>query len=173
MLLEDYYKSKQDYFYRDITYVGSESEYVDMIIHSSTLYVGDIAESVNESRLWEVFSTIKLHEDENNMNNNTDITEINKITNTISTPIKRIIMGKNKRDCSRVGFAFIEFYTPYYARRAQQLLNGMRLDNKYIKCDIDYGFVEGREYGRGYYGGQFKNDSKRQKKVQARGRRWL
>lgn len=33
-------------------------------------------------------------------------------------------------------------------------MNGIKLDERKIYVDMDYGFVEGRQYGRGRSGGQ-------------------
>lgn len=33
-------------------------------------------------------------------------------------------------------------------------LNGTKLDNRQLRVDIDYGFEEGRQFGRGRSGGQ-------------------
>jgi len=37
-------------------------------------------------------------------------------------------------------------------------INGTRLDDRIIRTDWDWGFVEGRQYGRGKSGGQVRDE---------------
>jgi nuclear cap-binding protein subunit 2 len=68
--------------------------------------------------------------------------------------IRRIIMGLNKVSKTPCGFCFVEYYTTGDARDAVKYLNGTTLDDRIIRIDLDIGFEEGRQYGRGRSGGQ-------------------
>jgi nuclear cap-binding protein subunit 2 len=50
----------------------------------------------------------------------------------------------------------------YYKREdafsAKKYLDGIKLDERYIRVDLDPGFVEGRQYGRGRRGGQVRDE---------------
>ena len=40
----------------------------------------------------------------------------------------------------------------------KKYLDGMKLDERYIRVDLDPGFREGRKYGRGRRGGQVRDE---------------
>ena len=46
------------------------------------------------------------------------------------------------------------YYEPEAASTARKALNETRLDSRFIRVDMDPGFEEGRQYGRGRAGGQ-------------------
>jgi nuclear cap-binding protein subunit 2 len=48
----------------------------------------------------------------------------------------------------------IRYYTHKDAVDCVNFLNGTKLDNRVIRTDLDPGFREGRQYGRGKSGGQ-------------------
>lgn len=52
------------------------------------------------------------------------------------------------------GFCFVEFYTHAEALAALRYVSGTKLDERIIRCDIDLGYSEGRQFGRGKSGGQ-------------------
>ena len=68
--------------------------------------------------------------------------------------IYRLIMGLDKMKRTPCGFCFVEYYTREDAEAAVKYIGGMKLDDKQIRVDIDWGFEEGRQYGRGRHGGQ-------------------
>jgi nuclear cap-binding protein subunit 2 len=68
--------------------------------------------------------------------------------------IKRVIMGINKQTHQQCGFCFVEYFTHEDACDARRFLNGTKLDDRIIRIDLDWGFTEGRQYGRGQLGGQ-------------------
>jgi hypothetical protein len=39
-----------------------------------------------------------------------------------------------------------------------KFISGSELDERQIRCDLDYGFVEGRQLGRGRSGGQVRDE---------------
>lgn len=52
------------------------------------------------------------------------------------------------------GFCFVEFYTHAEALAALRYVSGTKLDERIIRCDLDLGYSEGRQFGRGKSGGQ-------------------
>ena len=53
---------------------------------------------------------------------------------------------------------FVLLHCRYYTREAAEncmkYINGTRLDDRIIRTDLDAGFQEGRQFGRGKSGGQ-------------------
>lgn len=52
----------------------------------------------------------------------------------------------------------MEYYKREDALRAKKYLDGIKLDERYIRADLDPGFREGRQYGRGKRGGQVRDE---------------
>jgi len=52
------------------------------------------------------------------------------------------------------GFCFVEFYTHAEALASMRYISGTKLDERIIRCDLDLGYREGRQFGRGKSGGQ-------------------
>lgn len=50
------------------------------------------------------------------------------------------------------------FYEREHAIAAVNYLSGMKVDERAVKLDIDQGFTEGRQYGRGRSGGQVRDE---------------
>lgn len=117
-----YTSMKPDTQYKDPTFKGPKEQYTELIQNSTTLYIGNLSETVYEERLWELFSLVGK--------------------------IKRVIMGISKLTNMPCKFCFVEFYERLDAENGVLLFNGFRLDNKYLNVDYDYGYCEGREYGR-------------------------
>ncbi|EGG25397.1 RNA-binding region RNP-1 domain-containing protein [Cavenderia fasciculata] len=99
---------------------------------STTIYVGYLSFYTTEEQLYELFS--KCGE------------------------IKRIIMGLDRLQKTPCGFCFVEYYAKEDAADCIKYINGTKLDERLIRCDWDYGFKEGRQYGRGASGGQVRDE---------------
>ena len=52
------------------------------------------------------------------------------------------------------GFCFVEYYTHAEALASMRYVSGTKLDERVIRCDLDLGYKEGRQFGRGKSGGQ-------------------
>ena len=59
----------------------------------------------------------------------------------------RLCAGRLEQDWHR-------YYTRENALQSKKYLDGMKLDERYIRIDLDPGFLEGRQFGRGRRGGQ-------------------
>ena len=68
--------------------------------------------------------------------------------------IKRIIMGLDRVKRTPCGFCFVEYFDRSDSETALRFLNGAKLDDRQIRTDWDWGFEDGRQYGRGKSGGQ-------------------
>jgi RNA recognition motif-containing protein len=69
-------------------------------------------------------------------------------------PIEKVIMGLNQQTRTPCGFAFVIYFSHKAAQSAASYITGTKLDNRYIRVDVDWGFQKGREFGRGKSGGQ-------------------
>lgn len=63
-------------------------------------------------------------------------------------------MGLDKHKLTPCGFCFVMYYTREDTEDCVKYLNGTSLDDRPIRVDFDWGFVEGRQFGRGRSGGQ-------------------
>lgn len=68
--------------------------------------------------------------------------------------IKRLIMGLDANRRTPCGFCFVSYFTRKDAEAAVKYINGSMMDGRAIRVDHDWGFVEGRQFGRGRNGGQ-------------------
>ena len=56
------------------------------------------------------------------------------------------------------GFCFVEYYTHAEALASMRYVSGTKLDERIIRCDLDLGYKEGRQFGRGKSGGQVRDE---------------
>ncbi|KAK9491699.1 nuclear cap binding complex subunit [Lipomyces doorenjongii] len=99
---------------------------------SATLYVGNLSFYTTEEQIMELFS--KCGE------------------------LKRIVMGLDRFTRTPCGFCFVEYYTHEDALDCMKYINQTKLDERIIRTDLDPGFKEGRQYGRGRSGGQVRDE---------------
>lgn len=72
--------------------------------------------------------------------------------------IKRLVMGLDRFNKTPCGFCFVEYYTHQDALDCMKYIGGTKLDERVIRTDLDPGFEEGRQYGRGKSGGQVRDE---------------
>ncbi|ORX75505.1 RNA-binding domain-containing protein [Anaeromyces robustus] len=118
--------------YKDQQYPGSVDDLVKDLATSTTLYVGNLSFFTTEEQIYEVFS--KCGE------------------------IKRIIMGLDRNTKTPCGFCFVEYYQHSDALDCLKYINGTKLDERIIRTDLDPGYRNGRQYGRGKSGGQVRDE---------------
>ncbi|KAJ1337680.1 nuclear cap-binding protein subunit 2 [Microdochium nivale] len=104
----------------------------DPLKDATTLYVGNLSFYTTEEQVYELFS--KCGE------------------------IKRLIMGLDRYNKTPCGFCFVEYYTHQDALDCMKYIGGTKLDERIIRTDLDPGFEEGRQYGRGKSGGQVRDE---------------
>lgn len=123
-------------FYRD--YWTTFEDQLNALEESSTVYVGNLDFNTSEEKIYDLFSRCGV--------------------------VEQIIMGINKFDKSPCGFCFVvyaigsiflilSFSTHEEAESSVYYLNSFLLDNKPIRIEMDWGFSEGRQYGRAPNGG--------------------
>ncbi|ODA82591.1 hypothetical protein RJ55_01098 [Drechmeria coniospora] len=105
---------------------------VDPLAEATTLYVGNLSFYTTEEQVYELFS--KCGE------------------------IKRLVMGLDRFQKTPCGFCFVEYYTHQDALDCMKYVGGTKLDERIIRTDLDPGFEEGRQYGRGKSGGQVRDE---------------
>ena len=52
----------------------------------------------------------------------------------------------------------MEYYTHAEALASMRYVSGTKLDERIIRCDLDLGYKEGRQFGRGKSGGQVRDE---------------
>lgn len=62
-------------------------------------------------------------------------------------------MGLDRFNKTPCGFCFVEYFTHQDALDCMKYIGGTKLDERIIRTDLDPGFEEGRQYGRGKSGG--------------------
>ncbi|GAM35661.1 nuclear cap-binding protein complex small subunit [Talaromyces pinophilus] len=104
----------------------------DDLRNATTLYVGNLSFYTTEEQIHELFA--KCGE------------------------IKRLVMGLDRFQKTPCGFCFVEYYTHQDALDCLKYIGGTKLDERIIRTDLDPGFQEGRQYGRGKSGGQVRDE---------------
>ncbi|KIK59815.1 hypothetical protein GYMLUDRAFT_169264 [Collybiopsis luxurians FD-317 M1] len=110
----------------------------DLLSNSTTLYIGNLSFYTTEEQIYELFSKCANPED--------------------GGGIKRIIMGLDRNTRTPCGFCFVEYYTHAEALASMRYISGTKLDERIIRCDLDMGYKEGRQFGRGKSGGQVRDE---------------
>lgn len=124
--------------YRDSRARSSAHEQHLALADSATLYIGNLSFYTTEEQMYELFA---------------------RVTNVPGGGgIKRIIMGLDRNTKTPCGFAFVEFYTHEEAVDCMRFVSGTKLDERVIRCDLDPGYRDGRQYGRGRSGGQVRDE---------------
>ncbi|KAL9531985.1 Nuclear cap-binding protein subunit [Sphaerulina musiva] len=100
--------------------------------NATTLYVGNLSFYTTEEQIHSLFSTCG--------------------------EIKRLVMGLDRFAKTPCGFCFVEYYTHEDALDCLKYVGGTKLDERIIRTDLDEGFSEGRQYGRGRSGGQVRDE---------------
>lgn len=99
---------------------------------SCTVYVGNLSFYTSEEQIYELFSKCGT--------------------------IKKIIMGLDRFKFTPCGFCFIIFEKMEDALNSIKYLSDTKLDDREITIDLDPGFEEGRQFGRGKSGGQVSDE---------------
>ncbi|CCC69939.1 hypothetical protein NCAS_0D03580 [Naumovozyma castellii] len=101
-------------------------------LQSATIYVGNLSFYTSEEQIYELFSKCGF--------------------------IKRIIMGLDRFKFTPCGFCFVIYSNAQEALNALKYLSDTKLDDKHITIDLDPGFEDGRQFGRGRGGGQVSDE---------------
>ena len=107
-------------------------DYLDRLRSSATLYVGNVSFFTSEEQIWSLFAKCGV--------------------------VKTVIMGLDKHKLTPCGFCFVEYHNRKDAERSVKYLNGTKLDDREVRIDFDWGFQDGRQFGRGKSGGQVRDE---------------
>ncbi|KAL5989474.1 Nuclear cap-binding protein subunit 2 [Asimina triloba] len=118
--------------YRDRRFAGTQEEYDQALQASVTVYIGNMSFYTTEEQVYELFSR--------------------------AGEIKKIIMGLDKNTKTPCGFCFVIYYSRQDAEDSVKYISGTILDDRPIRVDFDWGFQEGRQWGRGRSGGQVRDE---------------
>ncbi|XP_022738175.1 nuclear cap-binding protein subunit 2-like isoform X2 [Durio zibethinus] len=118
--------------YRDRRFNGTQEEFEQSLLNSTTVYIGNMSFYTTEEQVYELFSR--------------------------AGEIKKIIMGLDKNSKTPCGFCFVLYYSREDTEDAVKYISGTILDDRPIRVDFDWGFVEGRQWGRGRSGGQVRDE---------------
>ncbi|OMO99524.1 hypothetical protein CCACVL1_03755 [Corchorus capsularis] len=118
--------------YRDRRFNGTQEEFEQALLSSTTVYIGNMSFYTTEEQVYELFSR--------------------------AGEIKKIIMGLDKNSKTPCGFCFVLYYSREDTEDAVKYISGTILDDRPIRVDFDWGFVEGRQWGRGRSGGQVRDE---------------
>jgi nuclear cap-binding protein subunit 2 len=118
--------------YRDRRFPGTQEEFEQALLNSLTIYIGNMSFYTTEEQVYELFSR--------------------------AGEIKKIVMGLDKNSKTPCGFCFVLFYSREDTEDAVKYISGTILDDRPIRADFDWGFQEGRQWGRGRSGGQVRDE---------------
>lgn len=118
--------------YRDRRFPGTQEEFEYALQTSTTVYIGNMSFYTTEEQVYELFSR--------------------------AGEIKKIIMGLDKNTKTPCGFCFVLYYSREDTEDAVKYISGTILDDRPIRVDFDWGFQEGRQWGRGRSGGQVRDE---------------
>ncbi|KAL3830333.1 hypothetical protein ACJIZ3_019135 [Penstemon smallii] len=118
--------------YRDRRFSGTQEEFDEALQNSTTVYVGNMSFYTTEEQVYELFSR--------------------------AGEIKKMIMGLDKNTKTPCGFCFVMYYSREDAEDTVKYISGTILDDRPIRVDFDWGFQEGRQWGRGRSGGQVRDE---------------
>lgn len=118
--------------YIDKKYAGTEDDYRRELQNSCTAYLGNLHHNTKEEQIYLLFSKI--------------------------APVKRVIMGLDAHRYTPCGFCFIEFADSTSPKISRRYFSKTSIMNKHIYIDLDIGFAENRQYGRGISGGQIREE---------------
>jgi len=118
--------------YRDRRFPGTQEDFEHALLTSITVYVGNMSFYSTEEQVYELFSR--------------------------AGEIKKIIMGLDKNTKTPCGFCFVLYYSREDTEDAVKYISGTILDDRPIRVDFDWGFQEGRQWGRGRSGGQVRDE---------------
>jgi len=129
ILFSESRNQKLEYIDKEIRRNPEEvKKYKERKENSTTIYVGSLPFDMRESHIYSTFIQCG--------------------------PIKRIIIGVNKNTNKPIGFCFVEFFTRESAEIAIKCGEQTKICGRKIRVDIDVGFEEGRQYGKGANGYQ-------------------
>lgn len=118
--------------YRDRRFKGTQAEFEHALRTSTTVYVGNLSFYTTEEQIYEMFAK--------------------------TGELRRIVMGLDKNTMTPCGFCFVMYYTRADTEDSVKYISGTILDDRPVRVDFDWGFMDGRQWGRGRSGGQVRDE---------------
>mmetsp|Transcript_19263 Transcript_19263/g.54634 ORF Transcript_19263/g.54634 Transcript_19263/m.54634 type:complete len:229 (-) Transcript_19263:71-757(-) len=138
-------------FYWDRSHYNSPEAQIRALEDSSTLYIGNLAFSTRSHHIRTHFAQLG--------------------------PVKTVVLGLDRFRKTPCGFCFVEYRKREDALLAIANLSGTKLDGRIIRVELDAGFIEGRQFGRGASGGQVRDDRRNKsdpgRQAKARSLNWI
>ena len=141
--------------YRDRRFDGTQEQFEHCLKTSTTLYVGNLSFYTTEEQIYEACPCIARRRCQAHLwllARRPTYACLQVFSR--AGDVKRIIMGLDKHRMTPCGFAFVVYYTHADAEDAVKYISGTVLDDRPVRADFDWGFKEGRQFGRGRSGGQ-------------------
>lgn len=110
----------------------TREEWGERLKQSRTLYVGNLSFYTNEDQIYSLFAQ--------------------------AGTVTKVVMGLNRFKKSPCGFCFVEYPSHEEAAKAISVLNTTSLDDRILRVDWDAGIEDGRQFGRGQSGDQWRDD---------------
>lgn len=122
------------------------------LAQSATVYVGNLSFFTTEEQ-------VRLASSSHPPPPSTDglYTQIYELFSRVGE-IKRVIMGLDRNARTPCGFCFVEYFHHDHALSSLRYISGTKLDERIIRADLDPGYLENRQYGRGKSGGQVRDE---------------
>lgn len=131
-LIEDNFKNSAERLDKPSAYLIRKARHnygeLERAMTLKTVYVGNLSHFTTEEQIHELFLKCGA--------------------------IDRIIMGLDRNKLTPCGFCFVIYRTEQGSLNAMKFLQSTILDSQSISIDLDPGFREGRQFGRGKHGGQ-------------------
>ena len=132
--------------YWDRSHYASPADQMKALEQTCTVYVGNLPFTIKSHHVHHHFTTLLSSSSSNGTSS--------------FTIVKRVILGIDKNRKTPCGFCFVELYHRRDALRAVSMISGTQLDGKVIRVELDAGFQNGRQFGRGKSGGQVRDDKR-------------
>ena len=167
--------------YKDRRFHGTQQQFDEALHTGTTVYVGNLSFFTTEDQIYEVRRKARRGRGRSGSAagggrrrrcllpllppllqclalNNPPLLSASSLTNlqvfSKVGDVKRIVMGLDKHRHTPCGFCFVVYYTREDTEDCVKYVNGTMLDDRPIRVDFDWGFMEGRQFGRGRSGGQ-------------------
>lgn len=114
--------------------------------------MGNLSFYTTEEQIYELFSRCTNPEEGGGIKR--IIMGLDRNTKCPSLALARVSRHSHAPDRTPCGFCFVEYYTHAEALACMRYVSGTKLDERIVRCDLDLGYADGRQFGRGKSGGQ-------------------
>lgn len=118
--------------------------------------IGNLSFYTTEEQIYELFSKCANSEDGGGIKR--VIMGLDRNTRCVKLFASLNLMSSYFSNRTPCGFCFVEYYTHAEALACMRFVSGTKLDERIIRCDLDLGYKEGRQFGRGKSGGQVRDE---------------